>query len=282
MSQGHRTARKRRSPLSLEGVRTESVAFPRKLFHPVTRVPCPFLLLPSPSPSVPFFRLNSNLRLLPLSLSLSRFLTKLEGNRILRLISESTVYGLNDGQSLGREWRKVGRFGRKRKRDKTTDSARLDSTRSGIEIRSETRRWPRCRLGTNIRNGRREGGERRYQLLAELVNEHSHDILISLTATFAKHRGLKNLKTFFLTDYDDDDDGDGFFLARYERNKRNTGKRILGRGYIWLWPEFSRVNLTRPVSLVSSSPRNRINRDPLRTVFSLSLPSFLSFFHAVR
>lgn len=239
MSQGHRTARKRRSPLSLEGVRTESVAFPRKLFHPVTRVPCLFLLLPSPSPSVPFFRLNSNLRLLPLSLSLSRFLTKLEGNRILRLISESTVYGLNDGQSLGREWRKVGRFGRKRKRDKTTDSTRLDSTRSGIEIRSETRRWPRCRLGTNIRNGRREGGgERRYQLLAELVNEHSHDILISLTATFAKHRGLKNLKTFFLTDYDDDDDGDGFFLARYERNKRNTGKRILGRGYIWLWPEF--------------------------------------------
>ena len=158
------------------------------------------------------------------------------------------------------------------------EEARLDSTRSGIEIRSETRRWPRCRLGTNIRNGRREGGERRYQLLAELVNEHSHDILISLTATFAKHRGLKNLKTFFLTDYDDDDDGDGFFLARYERNKRNTGKRILGRGYIWLWPEFSRVNLTRPVSLVSTSPRNRINRDPLRTVFSLFLPSFLSFF----
>lgn len=52
----------------------------------------------------------------------------------------------------------------------------------------------------------------------------------------------------------------------------------MGRGYIWLWPEFSRVNLTRPVSLVSTSPRNRINRDPLRTVFSLFLPSFLSFF----
>lgn len=38
------------------------------------------------------------------------------------------------------------------------------------------------------------------------------------------------------------------------------------------------LNLTRPVSLVSTSPRNRINRDPLRTVFSLFLPSFLSFF----
>lgn len=55
------------------------------------------------------------------------------------------------------------------------------------------------------------------------------------------------------------------------------------RGYIWLWPEFSRVNLTRPVSLVSSSPRNRINREPLlrqRFFLSLSLflPSLLSFF----
>lgn len=53
------------------------------------------------------------------------------------------------------------------------------------------------------------------------------------------------------------------------------------RGYIWLWPEFSRVNLTRPVSLVSSSPRNRINREPLlrqRFFLSFSLPSFPSFF----
>lgn len=70
--------------------------------------------------------------------------------------------------------------------------------------------------------------------------------------------------------------------ARYERNKRNAEKRILERGYIWLWPEFSRVNLTRPVSLVSSSPRNRINREPLlrQRFFSLSfsLPSFPSFF----
>lgn len=71
--------------------------------------------------------------------------------------------------------------------------------------------------------------------------------------------------------------------ARYERNKRNAEKRILERGYIWLWPEFSRVNLTRPVSLVSSSPRNRINREPLlrqRFFLSLSLflPSLLSFF----
>lgn len=71
--------------------------------------------------------------------------------------------------------------------------------------------------------------------------------------------------------------------ARYERNKRNAEKRILERGYIWLWPEFSRVNLTRPVLLVSSSPRNRINREPLlrqRFFLSLSLflPSLLSFF----
>lgn len=69
--------------------------------------------------------------------------------------------------------------------------------------------------------------------------------------------------------------------ARYERNKRNAEKRILERGYIWLWPEFSRVNLTRPVSLVSSSPRNRINREPLLRqygFFSLFLSSFLPFF----
>lgn len=70
---------------------TESLAFPRKLFHPVTRVPCPFLLLSSPSPVFPIKFEPSTSPSPPLSLSHSvthslflspRFLTKLEGNRI--------------------------------------------------------------------------------------------------------------------------------------------------------------------------------------------------------
>lgn len=61
---------------------TESVAFPRKLFHPVTRV-LPSSSLHHPSPRVPVSPIKiqpSTFLSLSLSLFRSRFLTELEGN----------------------------------------------------------------------------------------------------------------------------------------------------------------------------------------------------------
>lgn len=159
---------------------TESVAFPRKLFHPVTRV-LPSSSLHHPSPRVPVSPIKiqpSTFLSLSLSLFRSPFLNRVGGKRRIRdrFLKVGDVER-RPKSATGIEKRGLGK-----------EEEKEETTRLGIEIRSETRRWP----AETSRNeySKRKGGpfQATLPLLAELVTSIRMISEYPLTATFAKHR----------------------------------------------------------------------------------------------